>query len=263
MVSRRPLESGHGVITLTALRNGLLLPPGNLMLLFVAGALLVRCRPRLGKSLCAAAMALLYMLSTGLGSWMLARPLEGMETPIDAGSGARAQAIVVLTAGHIRSSPEYGNRSVPDLVAIERMTYAAHLARITSLPLMVTGGIISDEAGDDPLAISMARLFDSAFGLQVRWVEALSRTTEENASMSAVQLRRDGIARIVLVTDAMHMRRARKAFERHGLTVIAGPTFYTASRRFNPGELLPSAEYLRRSCYAVYEWVALARYQFF
>ena len=241
----------------------LLLPPASLILLFVAGLMVGRRYPMLGKWLRGGAVLLLYVLSTGCGSWLLAHPLETLEPVLDASqAGARAQAIVVLTAGRIKRSPEYGNRNVPDFDALERMTYSAHLARVSGLPLLVTGGTISTARDDEALALGMARLFNSAFGLPVRWTETRSTNTAENASMSALLLKRDGITRVVLVTDAMHMRRARIAFERQGLTVIPGPTFYVAARPFNPGELMPVVENLRRSYYALYEWAGLLRYQF-
>lgn len=242
--------------------KGLLLPPGGLLLLFVAGLLASRRHPVLGKWLRGSAVALLYILSTGAGSWLLAHPLEMLEPALDASqAGAQAQAIVVLTAGRIKHSPEYGNHNVPDFVALERMTYSAHLARLSGLPLLVTGGTISSADDDEALALGMVRVFNSAFGLPVRWTEARSTNTAENASMSAPLLRRDGVSRVLLVTDAMHMRRARIAFERQGLTVIAAPTFFVAARPFSPGELMPTVENLRRSYYALYEWAGLLRYQ--
>lgn len=241
----------------------LLLPPGGLILMFAIGVVAGRRHPLLGKWLCGGAIVLLYVLSTGAGSWLLARPLELLEPTLDASQAAtRAQAIVVLSAGRIKRSPEYGMQNVPDFVALERMTYAAHLARISRLPLLVTGGTISADNDDEPLALGMARVLESAFGLPVRWTETRSINTAENASMSAAILKREGITRVVLVTNAMHMRRARIVFERQGLTVIAGPTFYAAARPFNPGELTPTVENLRRSYYALYEWLGLLRYQF-
>lgn len=233
------------------------------MLLFAIGALVYRRRPVLGKWLCGGAMAALYVLSTGVGSWLLARPLEVLEPVLDMRQASKeAQAIVVLSAGRIKHSPEYGERNVPDFVALERMAYAAQLARASGLPLLVTGGTLSDDSDDEALAPGMARLFDSAFGLPVRWVEARSINTAENASMSAAMLKRDGVTRVIVVTNAMHMRRARIAFERSGLRVMSGPTFYVTSRHFDPTELMPTVENLRRSYYAIYEWLGLVRYQF-
>lgn len=244
-----------------ALVKALLLPPASLLLLYAAGALAARRRPRLGRRLCHGAVALLYLLSTGAGAWLLGHPLEVLE-PALAGPAPQAQAIVVLSAGRIRHSPEFGNRPVPDFVAHERMAYAATLARRTGLPVLMTGGLLTDHPDEEPLALGMQRVFQDAYRLPVRWTENASTNTAENASLSAAILKRDGVLRMILVTDAMHMRRARRAFEREGMTVTPAPTFYLASRQFDPFDLLPTAEHLRRSCYALYEWLGLLRYHF-
>lgn len=206
-------------------------------------------------------MLLLYLLSTGVGAWLLAHPLEMLE-PVLASSPralAPAEAIVVLTAGRIRHSPEYGGRTMPDYIALERITYGAHLARATGLPLLVSGGLLADD-DDEALALGMKRLFEYEFRLPVRWSEAVSRNTAQNATLSAAMLRQDGVAAVILVTDAMHMRRARRAFERAGLVVTPAPTFYVESAPFNPTRLMSTIENLRRSHYALYEWCGLAWY---
>jgi uncharacterized SAM-binding protein YcdF (DUF218 family) len=49
--------------------------------------------------------------------------------------------------------------------------------------------------------------------------EERSRNTRENAEMSAKLLRERGIQKVLLVTSALHMRRAVKLFEQQGLLV--------------------------------------------
>lgn len=236
----------------------LLLPPGGIIVLLAAGLLTWRRRPRAGGVLCGAALALLYLLSTGAGSWLLVRPLESLE-PAFAGAG-RAEAIVVLTAGRVRHSPDYSGVPVPDFVALERITYAAHVYRATRLPVLVSGGLASDSAREEPLALSMQRVLVNEFQIPVRWSEITSRTTAENARFSAAMLAAAGVRRIILVTDAVHMRRARRAFEQYGLQVTPGPTFYLEPGQFDPLRLLPTIENLRRSHAALYEWCGLALY---
>lgn len=247
--------------TLDMVLKASLLPPGCLLLLYGAGWLARRRRARLGNMVCHGALALLYLLSTGIGSWLLAHPLEALEPVLSTRSGAQAQAIVVLTAGRIRHSPEYAMRPMPDFIALERITYGAHVARATQLPLLVTGGLIGDAADEEALALSMQRVFEEDFQLPVRWVETAARNTAENATFSARILKQAGIGRIILVTDALHMRRARRAFERAGLAVTSAPTFYSESGPFDLSRVLPTAENLRRSHYALYEWLGLAWYQ--
>lgn len=238
----------------------LLLPPGAIVLLALTGVLAWRWYPRLGKTLCATALACLYLLSTGVVSWLLAHPLEALEPVLPAGEHA-AQAIVVLTAGRVRNSPEFGALAVPDYVARERIAYAAHVYRRRPLPLLVTGGLASDSAGEEPLALGMQRALQHDYLIPVQWVEGASKTTAENALYSAHILKAAGIDRVILVTDAVHMRRARRAFERAGLHVIPGPTFYLEPSAFDASRLWPSMECLRRSYAALYEWAGLLAYE--
>ena len=71
---------------------------------------------------------------------------------------------------------------------------------------------------------------------------------------------REGVHRILLVTDAMHMPRAKMVFEQTGLDVVAAPTLFFGGKRIAPLDLLPNAEGFRRSYYAIYEWIGIIRY---
>jgi uncharacterized SAM-binding protein YcdF (DUF218 family) len=237
----------------------LLLPPGGILVLAALGLAAWRRRPRLGKTLCGLALGLLYVLSTGAGSWLLVHPLESLE-PVLADGASPAAAIVVLSAGRVRNSPEYGRLAVPDFTALERIGYAAYLYRSRQLPLLLTGGLITDNPGEEPLALGMRRVLVDQFQIPVRWVEPASRNTAQNARFSVAMLKAAGIGHIILVTDAVHMRRARLAFERQGMTVTPGPTFYQEPGHFDPLRLLPSIENLRRSHAALYEWLGLGWY---
>ncbi len=237
----------------------LVLPPGGMFALAALGLVVWRRRPRLGKALCGLALALLYLLSTGVGSWLVVHPLEALEPALPAGPSP-AQAIVMLTAGRVRNSPEYGRLPVPDFTALKRISYAAHLYRSRQLPILITGGVSSELAGEVPLAIITRRVFESDYRIPVRWVETAARNTSENARFSARMLKQAGIGHVILVTDAVHMRRARLAFERAGIVVTPGPTFYQETGSFDPRRLWPSAEGLRRSHAALYEWLGLAWY---
>lgn len=245
----------------------LILPPGGLFLSIVLGLLLWRRWPRLGRSLAAAGLAVLVFLSTGAGAGFLVAPLERMTAPLTAPRDANAGAIVVLAAGRLRRAPEYGGRDIPDHIALPRLRYAAHLQRATALPVLVSGG--NGASGIDPRpqdrayskADAMAAALREDFGVPVRWIEGRSRDTAENAAYSAALLRRDGVARVLLVTDAMHMRRARTVFERAGLQVVEAPTMFFGEQARGPGAWLPSAEGLRRTWFASHEWLGLAWYR--
>jgi len=107
----------------------------------------------------------------------------------------------------------------------------------------------------------MASALREDFVTPVRWVEGASENTAENARFSAAILRRDGVKKILLVTDAMHMPRAKMAFAQTGLEIVAAPTLFFGFTGIIPADLLPSAEGLRRSYYASYEWLGLVWYR--
>jgi uncharacterized SAM-binding protein YcdF (DUF218 family) len=246
--------------------RGLILPPANLFLLIVTGLLIWRRWPRAGRIVAGVGLALLALLSTTAGAALFVRPLESMTAPLLAPERAGAQAIVVLAAGRLQDAPEYGGRDIPDVLALARLRYAAHLQRRTGLPLLVSGGtgtrgLHAGVDGNNALADAMATALREDFGVPVKWIEPRSRDTFENAAFSAAMLRTDGVRRILLVTDAMHMPRARAAFERAGLEVVSAPTLFFGGPARSPGAWVPSAEGMRRSWYAMYELLGIAWYR--
>lgn len=244
---------------LSAIAHILVLLPTGLFLLIAVGLLLRRRWRRAGNVVAGGALALLVILSSNAGAGFLVAPLDAMTTPLRAPENAGAQAIVVLSAGRLQEAPEYGDRDIPDYIALGRLRYAAHLHRRTGLPILVTGG--EPRPGAASLAGAMASALREDFGVPVRWVEKRSRNTAENAAFSAALLRPDGIKHVLLVTDAMHMERARTVFQRSGLVVTDAPTMFFGDQARGLGAWLPSAEGMRRSWYASYELLGIAWYR--
>lgn len=244
----------------------LILPPANLFLLIAIGLVLWRRWPRTGRWFAGIGLAALAFLSTAGGAQLFVAPLEHRTHALLAPAKAGAQAIVVLAAGRVAHAPEYGGRDIPDYYTLARLRYAAHLQRITGLPVLVSGG--NGSSGTDPdeddraytKADAMAAALREDFGVPVAWVEGGSRDTAENARYSAALLHADGIKRILLVTDAMHMPRAHTAFARAGLDVVSAPTMFFSVKSPEIGAWIPSAEGIRRSWYAIYEWIGIVWY---
>jgi uncharacterized SAM-binding protein YcdF (DUF218 family) len=245
----------------------LVLPPTSLFLLIAVGLAIWRRWPRAGRIVAGTGLAALFLLSTEAGARLFVTPLERMTAPLRSPERAGAQAIVVLAAGRLRHAPEYGGRDIPDYTALARLRYAARLERATGLPVLVSGG--NGASGIDPKANdraytkadAMAAALREDFGVPVQWIEGRSRDTGENAAYSAALLRAAGVKRILLVTDAMHMPRARMSFERSGLEVVSAPTMFFSNQALWFGAWLPSAEGMRRSWYAVYELLGIAWYR--
>jgi uncharacterized SAM-binding protein YcdF (DUF218 family) len=228
--------------------------------LFVLGAIGLVCMrryPRLGRWLTGIAGALLLLLSLPFVAAALLKSLEGTPVIATALLDPKAQAIVVLGADARPFAPDYDGSTVGEL-SLERIRYAAHLARATKLPILTSGGTMPHVVR--PLAELMADALEKDFQLPVRWREVMSHDTRQNARRSAEILLADGIHRVYLVTHAWHMPRARKEFESAGLEVVAAPTGMRNWPPFDFGAFLPSARALRESSFAVHEWIGAAWY---
>ena len=254
-----------------SLFRALLLPPALFFTLLVIGWVIRRRAQRAGCIMQRMTLAFAYVFCTSAGADLLVAPLEAMTAPLPTGASQGAQAIVVLAAGRL-PGPEYDNLSIPDFVALARLRYAARLQHFTGLPILVSGG--GRLPGRDPharqsLADGMARALREDFKTPVAWVEDGSETTLDNAVLSRRLLQRSGIDHILLVTDAMSMPRARQVFARAGFHVTEAPTIFlwahdpgfTWLQRQHPLSFFPSAEGMRQSYYATYEWIGLAWYR--
>jgi uncharacterized SAM-binding protein YcdF (DUF218 family) len=233
-----------------------LMPPGCLLLLAGCGLLLLKRRPRLGRSLLGLAVVLLYALSTRFLADYLLHTLETPALdPLTVGTG---EAIVVLGAGTYFRAPEYGGDTV-NAQGLMRLRYAAHLHRSTGKPILVTGG--SPEGAPQPEAAHMAATLKRDFGIPVAWIEGRSRTTLENARYSRALLSQAGIKSIYVVTHAWHMPRALRAFESSGFTVIPAATDYTTRFRLTLLDFVPDARALSDSSRWFHEIIGIAWYR--
>ncbi len=239
----------------------LIMPPMNLLLLILIGYLLRAKWPAVGKAVSRISVLLLLVISTNAGALLMVRPLEAMTAPLVSFKDTGAQAIVVLSAGNIERAPEYEGLDVPDPVGLVRLQYAAYVQHATNLPLMVSGGHEPGATTTVTLGDAMARTLREDFKTPVKWVENASSTTAENAAFSARMLKGAGVGKVIVVTHAMHMPRAREAFVREGIEVVAAPTMFYARGRWSPWMLIPSTSGLYRSYYASHEWLGLVWYR--
>ncbi|MFV3382791.1 MULTISPECIES: YdcF family protein [Pseudomonas] len=242
-----------------------LLPPGVLFLLLLAAWWLRTRRPRLAALCFFLGLGGLWLMSLPLVVQQAARQLE-TEAPLPMAQWAtlagRADAIVVLGAGRERGDPAWEGEDQPTGTALERMRYAAQLAKASGLPLLTTGGL---HYGAPPSeAQLMADRMKADFGVDVRWMEQASRTTWENAQLSARLVQPQGVRRVVLVTQAWHMQRSRWSFEQAGFEVVAAPVGFLGKDHGQPfAGLLPDSRAVWRSGQLLNEAVGLVGYRLF
>jgi len=233
----------------------LFLPPANGLLLLCLAGLFRRRRWAFG--LAASGTALLIAQCMPPVADCLIASLERQTTAL-MNAKPDAGAIVVLGSGLVTDAAEYGDDDTASERTLIRTRYGATLARQVALPVLVSGGRPVNASRSE--AEVMADILDKEFGVSVRWQETESNDTAENAAFSAAILKAAGIHRVLLVTQAFHMLRAKRRFEQAGLEVIPAPTAFISHQTFDwqPREWLPQAYALRTSYYALHEWLGLA-----
>jgi uncharacterized SAM-binding protein YcdF (DUF218 family) len=204
--------------------------------------------PRSGIALAWTGMLLLLLLSIPAVAAFLSSGLD-TSPPFDSARATEAQAIVILGGGTRRNAPDYGGDTLNGLT-LERVRYGARVARLTRLPVMVTGGAV---LGGDSEAKLMRSALEAEFGVSVRWTEDRSRTTHENAQNSAIILHAAGIRSVVLVAHSVDMLRARAEFAAAGISTIPAATEIPSTAPATLFDYLPSMGGLRASYYAIYE----------
>ena len=134
----------------------------------------------------------------------------------------------------------------------DRVWTAAKLWQKLRLPLTVSGGGAEAE-----------KIFLRDFGVPDEVMLSLdeARNTEEEARMIWKRLAEGAPKpRILLVTSAWHMPRARTLFERVGFEVVPAPTdfemTFSLEEPIRVRDFFPCADAMSRNSYALKEWVA-------
>lgn len=243
----------------------MLLPPGILFVLLLVAWWLRRRWPRLAGACFVAGLGGLWLMSLPVVMQEAASRLESeLALPVQAWStlAQRADAIVILGAGRERGDPAWDGIDQPTGIALERVRYAARLAKASGLPVLTSGGL---HYGSPPSeAWIMAQSLRDDFGTSARWMEERSRTTWENAEFSAQLLAEHGIKRVVVVTQAWHMQRSRWSFEQQGLQVIPAPVGFLGTDNARPlGGWLPESKAIWQNGQLLNEAVGLVGYKMF
>ena len=236
------------LLLVKALLKTLLLPPIGLLLLCLIALVATPRRPRLGQRIALACLIAVFVLAVPEVATSLVEML-GVPRPFETQDASGAGAVVILSGGVRTDAPDYGGDTVSTLT-LERLRYGARVARMTGLPVLVSGGSPMASA---PEAELMKTTLEQEFQVPVRWVEAGSDNTHENAQLSAAILRRAGIQRVVLVTHAFDVRRAVAEFQNAGVSVVPAATNLPGYGEPRVLDWVPSMGGLLLSYYAMYE----------
>ena len=245
--------------------KALILPPGLQLLMLAVGLVLtaksstsLRLK-RVGYGLILSGFLSMLFFSLPVSVAVLFKGLEIYPTVTDQQvEEFEGQAIVILSGGIVRGAPEWG-RDVSASHTALRLRYGVKLYRQYKLPLLLSGGAVFD--GAVPEAEVMGRDLNSDFQVPVEWLEISSRNTWENAQYSAELLAQQKISRVILVTDAWHMRRAVGAFEHFGVKVLPAPTGFKHGNKISwVRHLFPSSSSLSDTRMGLHEYGGLIYY---
>lgn len=230
-----------------------ILPPGIFFVLFFCIAVWAwrRGEKAIGGAVLAVTGAF-YLLSTSIVADALLRSLEGQYEPPLAPAG---DVIIVLGGGALGDTPDVDGRGSLCASPANRLLTAARLWRRLSVPILLSGGQISEDSGAEAL-ISRRTLIGLGVPEAAILMETESQNTTQNARYSARILREKNFSRPILVTSAFHMPRSVLNFAKQGVEVTPYPTDYGASRTpraFHYARLRPQSDALAASAVALQE----------
>jgi len=233
------------------------LPPVGTIVLLLCGLIVLRWRPKVAIALVVVGMLALWISATPVVAHWELRALEvGVpQTPL---TGTGARAIVVLGGGSYIEAPEYGADTV-SRETLERVRYAARLYRLTGVPIMLSGG--SPLGAHASEAEQMRDVLIQELTTPVTWLESSALDTLDSAVRCEKVLHEEGIKKVLLVTHAWHMRRARAAFEHAGLEVVVAPVGFITAGADPIRQLVPDAQALVLTHRAWHEALSLLWYR--
>jgi uncharacterized SAM-binding protein YcdF (DUF218 family) len=156
-------------------------------------------------------------------------------------------------------------RIYPDLnEAADRVWYAARLYRAGKAPFVIaSGGALpwkDQRYREAPVMQSL--LSDWGVPADSVLLESGSANTYENATLTAELMKERGFDRALLVTSALHMRRALATFRSAGVTVHPAATDYqVVEAEYTLLDLFPEAGALAGSTAAIREYVGYLAYE--
>ncbi len=213
---------------------------------------------RLGAAGIVLGVGVLLVFSLPEVSFRLRAGLERQFQPQEAAAYPSADAILVLGGGIEGARSPW--RDMPNLAAAaDRVWFGAKLYHSGRAPrVILSGGAFDDDPALQREAPAMAAFMeDLGVPASALLLEATSRNTWENAVESRRLMQEHGIERVLLVTSALHMRRALAIFRQLDIAVIPAPTDFEAAPPSGPVVLrwLPDAEALFGSSRALKEYL--------
>jgi uncharacterized SAM-binding protein YcdF (DUF218 family) len=205
----------------------------------------------------------LTLLSMPAVSYLSLGTLEWRYPPIEHRPGD-AQAIVVLGGGLFHVGATLVDVEMNSATLSRCMHAAAVYHGGKPCPVVVCGGKRDNKSTEPPLALVMREfLLDKGVADNDIIMEDRSQSTHENAVECRKLLDQRRIGKVILVTDAIHMLRALRSFEKQGIDVVPSACAHRAIQfGWSALGFLPSCFAFERHERVIHEWIGFAWYWF-
>ncbi|ADL12839.1 YdcF family protein [Acetohalobium arabaticum] len=262
------------VLFLVKLLSKLILPPGLFIILLIILFILLQTsqnkysyRKNKRKYLYGCLILLLiliYLFSSYPGEFLLTKPLESQFDPLLISNReskvGNSTAIVLLGSGVRRGTSrgvEIGE------ITLARLYRTWQIHKETGLDLVVSGGVVPGADNTSGAEVMKEVLLDLGVKEDKIILEKKAKNTWQNAVNTALLLEEREYEQIILVTSALHMKRAVYSFERNcNQRLIPAPANYTFNTDVSLLDYLPNRESLDNSLAALHEWIGLVWYSF-
>jgi uncharacterized SAM-binding protein YcdF (DUF218 family) len=243
-----------------------LLDPYRLLLVIITAAIVLLWRKRAGacRSLIflTLAFAALVILNLPVVGYFALGSLEWQYPP--AGPRASDADAIVVLSGSVMPPDRFRRHTELGTTTLQRCVRAAELYHEgKALPVLVAGGKPGPEIPGDSAALAMHDFLVSMGVSQTDLImESSSRSSHENAIESFKILSRRGMRKIILVTDAVHLRRAVSCFENRGIEIVPAGCHYRATEiEYRLSDFPPSPDAASCCLVAFHEWMGVVYYR--
>jgi uncharacterized SAM-binding protein YcdF (DUF218 family) len=232
------------------------------LLLVVAASVLWRWWRWLGGLMLGLGVLVLWIPSTPVFSSWLQGTLEARFPPTPVDSVPTADAIVMLGGAVGTPRPP---RVYPDLNdASDRVWHAARLYRAGKAPLVIASGGTMPWKDQRYREAPIMQTLLTSWGVPADSVllESSSANTYQNATYTAELVAKRGFDRVLLVTSALHVRRALATFRSADVPTIPAATDYqVVEAEETMLDVAPDAGALAGSTAAIREYVGYLVYE--
>ncbi|MEO8010548.1 MAG: YdcF family protein [Dokdonella sp.] len=239
--------------------NSLISPLRFGFLLGLLTLLIWRWSPRWLRAVLVLGMCICVLLTTPVAANLMIGLQESRNREQTQCSESAPDTIVVVGGGISRAARDAEDAAVLTIASMRRLLGAVDLQRARGAStLVISGGSSRFGSNESELMTALAirlGVLPATISLEQR-----SKTTWQNARFVA-DLKPPIEKRIWLVTSAVHMPRARYAFEQAGFEVCAWPVDPRGAGWGGIGYLLPSLGGLDKAETVLHEWIGEIAYR--